>query len=98
MNAALTPAQLLASLEWRYATKAFDTRAVTIGNCSNKAIIGVKAALACKLRAQCLVNCRECWPTALNEAVILMKHRIVGGAAPKRTHHQHRFKIANFCR
>ena len=26
MNAALTPAQLLASLEWRYATKAFDTR------------------------------------------------------------------------
>jgi len=26
MNAALTPAQLLASLEWRYATKVFDTR------------------------------------------------------------------------
>lgn len=26
MKAALTPAQLLASLEWRYATKAFDTR------------------------------------------------------------------------
>jgi nitroreductase len=26
MNAALTPAQFLASLEWRYATKAFDTR------------------------------------------------------------------------
>jgi len=26
MNAALTTAQLLASLEWRYATKAFDTR------------------------------------------------------------------------
>jgi len=26
MNAPLTPAQLLASLEWRYATKAFDTR------------------------------------------------------------------------
>ena len=26
MNAALTPAQLLASLEWRYATKAFDPR------------------------------------------------------------------------
>ena len=26
MNAALTPDQLLASLEWRYATKAFDTR------------------------------------------------------------------------
>ena len=26
MNAFLTPAQLLASLEWRYATKAFDTR------------------------------------------------------------------------
>jgi nitroreductase len=26
MNAALTPAQLLASLEWRYATKAFDAR------------------------------------------------------------------------
>jgi len=26
MNAALTPAQLLATLEWRYATKAFDTR------------------------------------------------------------------------
>jgi nitroreductase len=26
MNSALTPAQLLASLEWRYATKAFDTR------------------------------------------------------------------------
>jgi nitroreductase len=26
MNASLTPAQLLASLEWRYATKAFDTR------------------------------------------------------------------------
>ena len=26
MNAALTPAHLLASLEWRYATKAFDTR------------------------------------------------------------------------
>jgi len=26
MNAALTPAQLLAALEWRYATKAFDPR------------------------------------------------------------------------
>ncbi len=26
MNAALTPAQLLASIEWRYATKAFDPR------------------------------------------------------------------------
>lgn len=28
MNAALTPAQLISSLEWRYATKAFDTRAL----------------------------------------------------------------------
>lgn len=28
MNAALSPAQLLASLEWRYATKAFDTRRI----------------------------------------------------------------------
>lgn len=28
MNAALTPTQLISSLEWRYATKAFDTRAL----------------------------------------------------------------------